>query len=366
MPATERIHSIDVLRGAVMVLMALDHVRVYSGVPAGSAEAAVFFTRWVTHFCAPAFAFFAGTSAYLYGTTVTRAALSRFLLVRGLLLIALELTVVKVSWTFNLDYSQFVLLGVIWMLGACMVAMALLVRLPVPVVGVFGVAMMAVHQVFGRVAGGWAWELVYPSGVETPRPLAVLYTLIPWLGMMAAGFAFGALLKGDPSQRRRWCLGIGLAATAAFAIATTIVTARSPAGELPPLLAALNQPKYPPSQLFLLMTLGPVIALMPLAERARGAIGRALEIYGRVPLFYYLCHIPLIHALALGVNAIRDGNIHSDWYATAPFVRLPPEDRWSLGVLYLVFAVAVAALYPLCRWFLSVKARHPSPWLRYL
>ena len=365
MATTERIRSIDVVRGAIMVLMAIDHVRVYSGVPAVSPEPAVFLTRWITHFCAPGFVFFAGTSAYLHGVAAGRGTLARFLLVRGLLLVVLELTVIKAAWTFGLDYSQFVLLGVIWMLGWCMVAMAAIVYLPLPAVAAIGVGMMAAHQLFGRVSAGWPWELIYPSGGETPPPLVVLYTLVPWLGVMAAGYAFGHLLRGSEPRRRRWCLGIGLAATLAFVVGAAVTTSAA-GGELPPVLAALNQSKYPPSQLFLLMTLGPLIALMPLAERARGLAGRVLETFGRVPMFYYLCHIPLIHALALAVGWLREGAVHGEWYATAPYVRLAPEHRWSLWLLYAAFAVAVALLYPLCRWFADLKARHRSGWLRYL
>jgi uncharacterized membrane protein len=366
---TERIRSIDVLRGLVMVLMVVDHVRVYSGVPAGGTEPGVFFTRWITHFCAPAFAFFAGTSALLYGATKPRGALSRFLLTRGLLLIALEFTVIKASWTFALDYTQFVLFGVIWMLGACMVAMAALVWLPVRLVAVIGVGTMAFQQVFGWAGGGWPWELIYPSGVETPSPLVVLYTLLPWLGVMAAGYGFGALVSKDVEYRNRWSLRLGFVAIAAFGIGATVKAALAPPapeGGLPLFLAILNQAKYPPSQLFLLMTLGPMLALVPLAERSRGLVGRVLETFGRVPMFFYLAHIPLIHLLALAVGKLRDGVTHPEWYARAPYVWVPEEHRWSLGLLYAVFVVAVASLYPLCRWFQGVKSRGRGGWLRYL
>lgn len=362
----ERIRGIDVVRGAVMVLMALDHVRVYSGVPAGGAEPAVFFTRWVTHFCAPAFAFLAGTSAFLYGRSVTRTALCRFLLTRGLMLIALELTVIKAAWTFRLDYSEFVLFGVIWMLGACMVAMAALVRLSAAAVGATGLAIVACQQLFGRVRAGWAWELVYPSGIETPEPLVVLYSVLPWLGVMAAGYGFGALVAGGGEGLRRWSLRLGLAATATFVVGAAWTTALASQSELPPLLAALNQSKYPPSQLFLLMTLGPTLVLLPGADRARGAVGRALETFGRVPMFFYLVHIPLIHLAATAVVRVREGGFHPERYANAPYVWMPPEQRWDLGLLYLVFAAVVALLYLLCRRFADFKARRRSAWLRYL
>jgi uncharacterized membrane protein len=348
-----------------MVLMALDHVRVYSGVPAGGAEPAVFFTRWVTHFCAPAFAFLAGTSAYLQGAAVGRAALSRFLLGRGLLLILLELTLIKASWTFTLDYSELVLAGVIWMLGACMVAMAALVHLPLRAVGVIGLLVMACQQLFGRVRAGWGWELIYPSGGEVPPPLVVLYTVLPWLGVMMAGYACGALFRAPEPGRSRWFLGLGLAAVGVFVVAATVTTVMAPRGELPPLLQALHQQKYPPSQLFLLMTLGPLLAFVPLAERSSSRLSRALATFGRVPMFFYLCHIPLIHLLALGVSWVRGVDPRAR-YASAPYVWMPEPERWSLGLLYATFVVAVALLYPLCRWVGDLKAARRARWLRYV
>lgn len=362
MPPSTRIRSIDVLRGAVMVLMALDHARVYGGVPAGGPDVAIFLTRWATHFCAPAFVFLAGTSAWLHGAVLHgRAGQSRALLLRGLMIVVLELTVVKVSWTFSVDYSQFVLAGVIWMLGWCMVAMAGLIHLPIRAVAIIGVSLMAGHQVFGSLPSGWLWEFVYPAGRETPPPVVVLYTLLPWFGVMAAGYAFGPI-AADPSRRSRWSQRTGLMAIAVFVIAATavVVAGAGSGNSLPPVLQVLNQQKYPPSQLFLLMTLGPLLALIPLAERATGWAGRALETFGRVPLFYYLCHIPLLHVLALLVGQIRDGQIHPEWYATAPYTFLQPDVRWSLPLVYVVFVTAVALLYPLCRWYDGRRRLRPA------
>ena len=374
-----RLRSIDIVRGVVMVLMAIDHVRVYSGVPAGGPTAGVFFTRWVTHFCAPAFVFLAGTGAYLQGMkTGDRRALSRYLVTRGLMLVVLELTVIRFSWTFNFHYSEFVLAGVIWMLGWCMVLMAGLIWLSTRTIAVFGILVMFGQQLFGllpraltaqaRDAIAPFWNFFYPSGSPGWEGMTILYTLVPWIGVMAAGYAFGAIVTREPAERRRLCLRIGLSATALFVVFVGVFMVFAPGGDGdgPAIFRALNPPKYPASQPFLLMTLGPMIALLPLAERATGRIAGMFETFGRVPMFYYLLHIPLIHVTSLAAWYLRDGSVHSERFATAPFVRMPPEQQWSLALLYLVFAIDVALLYFACRWFAAVKARRQDAWLRYI
>jgi len=374
-PGRPRLTGIDVLRGLVMVLMAIDHVRVYSGVPAGGPSPAVFFTRWVTHFCAPVFVFLAGTSAFLYGRRLgATGRLARYLVTRGLLLVLLELTVIRASWTFGVDYSSFLLAGVIWMLGWCMVLLAGLIWLPPPAVGGIGLAIVTCQPVFammGRAmpdaARAW-WELIYPSGTElTLGPagpqVTVLYSLVPWIGVMAAGYGFGEILERPPERWRRPVLVLGVAATLLF-VANAVLTMG--AGDQPAYIRLLNQQKYPASVPFLLMTLGPALALLPLADRARGPVARVLQTFGRVPFFFYLLHIPLIHAIALLVWRIRDVGIDGGAFATAPYVRIADPQRWSLVLLYLVWAVVVAILYAACRWYASVKARSSSPWLRYV
>ncbi len=378
-PPVARIQSVDLVRGAVMILMAIDHVRVYSGLPAGGPTAGIFFTRWVTHFCAPAFAFLAGTSAYLYGRKLGDAgALARHLLLRGLLLVALELTFIRFTWTFNFAYSQFVLAGVVWMLGWCMVLLAGLVRLPPKAVGMIGLAIILFQQVFHTlphalprtVQGsiGWLWEFVYPAGYPPSRAIAVLYVLVPWIGVMAAGYGFGAVMVREPEERRRLCLWIGWGAIALFlAIGGTMVLMNpAPANAPPALFRLLNQQKYPASQLFLLMTLGPAIVALALAHRIATWPARLLATFGRVPMFYYLIHIPTIHVAALVVSYLRNGATHPEWYVSAPFTFVPPQYRWPLPLLYLVFVIVVAALYAPCRWFAGVKARHRDGLLKYI
>src|SRR5687767_2499478 len=221
-----RVASIDIVRGAVMVLMALDHVRVYSGVPAGGPSPGVFFTRWVTHFCAPAFVFLAGTSAFLLAQKLNDVGkLSRFLFIRGLLLIVLELTLIRFFWTFNFELSH-LLAGVIWVIGWSMIVLALLVRLPLVAIATFGLVIIAAHTVTDLIPGlhdrdwNWFWKVLYfggPIGGEG-AVLFVLYSLIPWIGVIAAGYAFGAILRMEPSRRHHFCLTIGLGATALFLV----------------------------------------------------------------------------------------------------------------------------------------------------
>ncbi|MGH7539070.1 MAG: DUF1624 domain-containing protein [Gemmatimonadales bacterium] len=386
--ATSRIASIDLIRGAVMVLMAIDHVRVYSGLPAGGPSPGIFFTRWVTHFCAPAFIFLAGTSAFLYGRT--HRDLSRFLLTRGAWLVLLELTVIRVAWTFNLDFGSYLLAGVIWVIGWCMILMAGLVRLPVATVGAIGLVVMATHHFIPMPGGDGVsalWKILYVGFYAGPiqfgeggPSLVVLYSIVPWIGVMAAGYAFGRILTMEPARRNRACLAVGLGATALFLLLRGFnlygdprpwsAAAQEPNGPppMPALLAFLNTTKYPASLNFLLMTLGPTIALIPLAERAHGALVRWITVFGRVPFFYYVLHIPLIHALALVVSQIRLGAVSPWLFTNHPMGNPPAPDgyTWSLGLLYVVWAVAIVLLVFPCRWFADLKARRKDRWLSYL
>ena len=394
--APARVSSIDIIRGAVMVLMAIDHVRVFAGVPAGGTSAGIFFTRWVTHFCAPAFIFLAGTSAFLYGRRNPN--LSRFLLTRGIWLVILELTVIRLSWTFNFDFRQYEMAGVIWVIGWSMIIMAALVKLPVRVIGAIGLLIIVGHNLLSGAAGGIAeslgndargifWKLAYigffaPSielGPDGPN-LVVLYTLIPWVGVMAAGYAFGTVFTLPPAKRDRTCLTIGLVAIAAFVVMRGFnlygdpspwsAPTPQPDGEpqLPALFSFLNTSKYPASLLFLLMTLGPTIALIPVLERSTGIIARWMTVFGRVPFFFYVLHIPLIHLAAVIVSKIRLGTVVPWLFANHPMgsPRPPAGYPWSLGLLYLVWFIVVIILYFACRWYADLKARRKSPWMAYL
>lgn len=374
-----RVASIDLIRGAVMILMAIDHVRVYSGLPAGGPTAGIFFTRWVTHFVAPAFIFLAGTSAFFYGRKHTD--LSRFLFLRGVWLVLLELTVIRVAWTFNFDFANYLLAGVIWVIGWCMILMAALVKLRPRTIGIIGVAILVFHNavmepLINTIPLGELWKILYIgffSGPVAGSPLIVLYSIIPWIGVMAAGFAFGTVLAMEPARRNRICLRLGLGAIAVFVVlrGTNLYGDPRPWSGTPPLpawLSFLNTTKYPASLSFLLMTLGPTIALIPVLDRARGRFAEWVTVFGRVPFFYYLLHIPLIHALAAVVSKIRLGEVSPWLFANHPMGApdVPEGYTWSLGLLYLVWAIAVVLLYFPSRWYADVKARRRDWWLKYL
>ena len=380
-----RIASLDVMRGLVCVLMAIDHVRVYSGLPAGGPTPGIFFTRWITHFVAPAFCFLAGTGAFLHGLKLgDKRALARYLVTRGAVLVLLELTVIRVSWTFNFDYAHYILAGVIWMLGWCMILLAMLVQLRTTVIAWIGFAVIFLQNILGLIGGalpeslndsvGVLFQFLYFGGPvklgQSGPTIGVLYSIVPWIGVMAVGYAFGAIMLRDAAERRRLCLRIGLSATALFLVLGGIVVAVKPAQpDGPPMLfRLLGQQKYPASQLFLLMTLGPTIALLPLAERARGWIGSTLATFGRVPFFYYLLHIPTIHLAAIIVSLVRTGSVTPWLFGNHPWAPppLPEGYRWSLFLLYSVFTVVIVLLYFPCRWFAGFKARHRESLLRFI
>ena len=384
--ARTRVASIDLLRGLAMILMAIDHVRVYSGVPAGGPTPGVFFTRWVTHFCAPAFIFLAGTSALFYGRR--HANLSQFLLTRGLWLIVLEFTVLRLAWTFNLDFRHYEMAGVIWVIGICMVLMAGLVKLPLKALAAFGLIVIAGHNLVDSRLVSWTehlnehaasglWKLLYVGFYAGPVQLGslhlfVLYSIIPWIGVMAAGYAFGKILTFEPERRRKLCLLIGFSAIGLFVLLRGFNLYGDPFpwqhGRMPAPLAFLNTTKYPASLCFLLMTLGPAIASIPLLESASGAASRFVNVFGRVPFFYYVLHIPLIHALALLVSKLRFGYVNPWLFTNHPMgnPRPPAGYTWDLWLLYLVWAIAIALLYLPCRRFAELKARRTEWWLRYL
>ncbi len=345
-----------------------------SGQPAGGTNPGYFFTRWITHFVAPAFVFFAGTGAFLHGQKLAdRGKLARFLVSRGLWLVVLELTVLRLAWTFNLDYANYSLAGVIWMIGWCMVLMGGLVYLPMWAIATFGLVTMMLHpmlNVLGEAAKASSLSplfqiLYFGDGFRFGKggpPLIILFVIIPWIGVMAAGYAFGPVMRWTADRRRAFCLRVGLGAVALFVLLRafdvgdprhwhSMVT-----HGVPMTLAFLSTNKYPASPLFLMMTLGPLIALLPLVENAHGWLAQKLETFGRVPLFYYLLHIPLIHLAAVVVSLIRTGAVTPWLFSNHPMDpgRLPDGYLWSLPLLYLVWAIVVVILYFPCRWYAAL------------
>jgi uncharacterized membrane protein len=384
-----RVESVDVLRGVIMILMALDHVRDFLGHPGVNptdpvrAGVALFLTRWVTHFCAPVFFLLAGTGAFLALRRRSKAELSRFLLARGAWLLFLDLVVVRCfGLQFNLDYRVTILL-VLWALGWAMIVLAGLVRLPVWAVTLFGAVMVAVHNAFDSVppaafgALGPLWSILHQQGVlfATPRVTVLVgYPLVPWVGVTALGFGLGQVFLWPAERRRAFLLRVGLALTAAFVALRALNLYGDPnrwsiqASPLSTVLSFLRTTKYPPSLLFLLMTLGPALLLLGALDRGTPALLRPALVFGRVPLFYYVVHMPLIHLVAIAVCLARYGDAH--WMFESPRIDLfpftsPPGWGFDLPVVYLVWVAVVLALYPLCRWFSEVKRRSDATWLSY-
>ena len=385
-PRAERIRALDVLRGLVIVLMVVDHVRWFLSearfdpTDAARTTIALFFTRWVTHFCAPAFMLLAGAGAYLsIGRGRTRPELSRYLLTRGLWLLLLEVTVARVGWQFNLDYGYTGLL-VFWALGWSMIALAALVHLPARVVAAVGGVIIVGHNLLDGVepaalgGPGWLWTVLHRPGVVEMAAgvqLFVLYPLVPWIGVMAVGYAFGALVALPSARRDRLFVWLGVGLTLAFVLlraANLYGDPRPWSGQAEPwrtVLSFLDTTKYPASLLFLLMTLGPAVALLPALERARGWWAEGLRTFGRVPLFFWLLHVPLIHLIALGFSLARYGEV-IPWLVRNPPTPLPEGYGYGLAVVYAVSASVVLLLYPACRWFADLKRRRRDAWLDYL
>jgi uncharacterized membrane protein len=368
-----RIVSVDVLRGLVMALMALDHTRDFFGTgdfnPRDITEPALFLTRWVTHLCAPTFILLAGLSAFLYGRGKSLGELSRFLVTRGLFLILVDFTLIKFGWRFEFDLFR-VTGGVIFVIGASMVALAALIWLPRLAVAAVALVMIAGHNSFDGVApealgqGAWVWRLLHEGGsipLGGDANLYVLYPLIPWIGVMAAGYALGPVMQREPETRQRLLFTLGALITLGFILLRASNLYGDPAPWAPQetwlatLLSFLNCEKYPPSLLYLMMTLSPALMLLAAFEHARGAFARVLSVFGKVPFFFYVVHIYLIHALAVATGAAMTGAV-----AASPKISL------GLGGIYLVWLFVLALLYPLCRWFADLKTRRTEWWWSYL
>lgn len=378
-----RFDSLDLVRGAVMVLMALDHARDfftavrYDPLDLTQTSPALFLTRWITHFCAPVFVFLAGTGAYLGALRgKSKRELSWFLLSRGLWLVLLEVTIVRFGWTFDLNY-HFVFVQVIWAIGWSMVVLSALVFLPTWAVTAFGVVMILVHNAFDGVKPeafgreSWLWTILHVQAPLHPAPgydFFVAYPLVPWLGVMAAGYGFGALYRLEAPRRVAILRSLGAGMILAFVLLRFSNLYGDPRGWTPQkspvyrLLSFLDCQKYPPSLLYLLMTLGPAILALSLLERPAKGLGRILVVYGRVPLFYYVLHIYLIHTMA-GVYALsKYGSAAQNFNP----LNLPADFGFGLPGVYAVWIVAVVSLYPACAWFARLKSRRRDAWLSYL
>ena len=375
-------HSVDIVRGTVMVLMALDHVRDYvtnvriRPEDLSRASVALFATRWVTHVCAPAFFLLAGVGIGIsMGRGRSSAHMSRLLLTRGLWLVFLDLTVSAIGWQFGFDFLPAFAL-VIWALGWSMIVMAALVHAPRGVIASVSLAAIALHnlldglppEALGRFAP--LWHFVHVPGFAIPGTLFIAYPLVPWFAVMALGYVLAPIYEWTPARRRRVLVWSGALATASFVALRLVNGYGNPAPwsalSTPALTVAafLNVNKYPPSLLFLLMTLGPILVGLAYAEGLRGRVAGWLSVYGRVPLFYYIGHIYVAHAVAILLGLAQSGELRRFPVVSDP-ASIPPWFGVPLWGVYLCWIAVVLLMYVPCRWFARLKEERTDWWLSY-
>lgn len=388
-----RIESIDLLRGVVIILMALDHVRMYLAEGGWYADPTnlatttplLFFTRWITHFCAPVFIFLGGTSAFLYGShRHSTREVSHYVLTRGLFLIFLELVVVNFGWTFDITFS-FRFLQVIWAIGVSMVVLAGLVYLPKWAIFAFGMILIFGHnlldpiQVQGAGPQSLIWYILHQNALVVFGPGAVVYfhyPLIPLVGLMALGYVFGVFYEEGfgAARRRKWLLGMGAAAILLFLILRgfNLYGEPSPWRPQPDLVGSvmsfLNTTKYPASLQFLLMTIGPALVFLALVERVKDRVSETILTYGRVSLFFYMAHIYMIHIVTLAALAASGRSwTHTIVTAQVYLSESLADFGFPLYVVYLIWVAVMVAMYPPSKWYRAYKKRHPEKWLlRYI
>jgi len=378
-PARRRVDHADMLRGLVMVIMVLDHVRDYltnahfDPTDLLRTDAALFFTRWITHFCAPIFIFLAGASAWIAGTRRGRQELTRFLLTRGLWLILLEFTVISFGWYFSIHWTVGPRLQVIWAIGASMVLLAGLIHLPRPAIAGLGLALVLGHNLFDQITPEWLGTLApLWYGLHVPGDLGVVslrYPLIPWVGVMALGY-----LAGPAVFSRDWRVSRRLAEVGAILVVGFVAlrglnqygdpSLRFEHGDPTTLLMSFfNVTKYPPSLFYLLMTLGPGLIALAAFRGAKGRLANVFVTFGRVPFLFYVAHLYLVHSIAVAAGLAQGFPVSA---MLTYFRDLPKTYGFGLPVVYLVWLGVVVALYPVCRRYAELKARSRAWWMSYL
>jgi len=389
---SSRIESIDVLRGLAMVIMALDHVRDYfhygsffiDPTNLDTTTPFVFFTRFITHNCAPAFIFLAGTSAFLYGSKKTKPELSKFLLTRGIWLVFLEIAVNNLIWTFDITYSLLIL-QVIWAIGLSMIFLSFLIYLPKKVLLILGLVLIAAHNLLdGIVMEGDSfkaiiWYILHQRTrivIDGSQMIVFAYPIIPWIGLMALGYCFGTFYQKDfdPKLRRKWLLGLGFGAITLFYILRGI----NGYGDLHPwtfqkdstytILSFFNVTKYPPSLVYLLITIGPAMLFLAIIEPIKNKATDFLLVFGRVPLFYYFLHVLVIHFAAVFWMMISGQNWHDMILTASVFINAKLINYgYSLFVVYIIWGLLILLLYPVSKWYMEYKAKNKDKWwLSYL
>jgi uncharacterized membrane protein len=394
----QRVMSIDVLRGIIMVIMALDHVRDFffkaSLKSTGSialdptnmatTTPGLFFTRWITHFCAPVFVFLAGTSAYLISQRKTKKQLSEFLIKRGCWLVLVEIIIITFAWTFNPFYNV-IILQVIWAIGVSMLLLGLLVHLPLKLILVLGLVIVMGHNLlqyapFNTFKGGFWTDLLYYTNftayqIDQNHLVLIVYSFLPWTGVMLLGFYFGKLYEAgiQAARRRKILILLGSGLFLFFLVLRAINVygdfqpwSTQPRGSEYSFLSFFNTNKYPPSLDYLCMTLGPAMVMLALLEKIQNRFTAIMILYGRVPMLYYIAHLYLIHLI--GVIVFYAAGFTSKDIITpgSPFFFRPPGLGFPLPGVYTIWVIVVLALYPLCKWYDRYKSTHKKWWLSYL
>jgi len=389
---SSRIESIDILRGVVMIIMALDHVRAYFNYGSffidptnlETTTPLLFFTRFITHYCAPVFVLLAGTSAFLYGTRKTKSELFKFLFSRGIWLIFLEIVVNNLIWTFDLSFS-IQIFQVIWAIGFSMVCLSFLIFLPKKLLIIIGLIMIAGHNLLdgimteGTSSQSIIWYVLHQEQFLTLSPnklIIIKYPVIPWIGTIVLGYLLGTFYQKDYSKtkRKKWLLRIGLGALAIF----FVLRGLNIYGDLTPwsfqdtitktVLSFFNVTKYPPSLLFICITLGPALLFLRTIESTKNRVTDFFLVFGRVPLFYYFAHVLFIHLLAFGGILIYGGN-WEDMILTADGFLNPNliDYGYSLQIVYLLWLSVVLLLYPVTKKYMLYKVNNKDKWwLSYL
>lgn len=394
-----RINSIDVYRGIIMIVMALDHVRDYfykvvidnaSTVAAGPTDLAtttpqLFFTRWITHFCAPAFIFLAGTSAYLLGQKKSKKELSLFLFKRGVWLLLAEVTIITLGWTFNPFFNVFIL-QVIFAIGISMILLGVFVQLPYLVILITGAVIVFGHNLLNydaignSVKGGFFSDISYFSNfamyhINQTHIAIIVYAFLPWTGLMMLGYCFGKLYTADtdPMLRRKWLIRIGCGLILFFILLRFINGYGDPVpwssherGPVFTFLSFLNVNKYPPSLMFLCITIGVAMLVLAWLEPIQNKATDFFAIYGRVPLFYYILHLYIIHVLVVIFFFINGHPTSEIISSNSPFLFRPSTFGFNLWGVYAVWIFVVLSLYPLCKKYDLYKRTHTKWWLSYL
>lgn len=396
-----RIDSIDILRGLVMVIMALDHVRdfFHKAVVEGSGDVAtgptdldhttpaLFFTRWITHFCAPIFVFLAGSSAYLLSLKKSKKELSGFLIKRGLWLLIVEVVIITLGWTFNPFYN-FIILQVIWAIGMSLILLGLLVYLPFNAIFIIGLIIVFGHNLLDYpavsegVKGGWIPDLLYFTkfsiyNIDNSHLVLIVYAFLPWTGVMMLGYCFGKLFgpEMDPVRRKKILVLMGAGLLLLFVLLRSINLygdpipwISHPRGSVFTFLSFININKYPPSLHFLSVTIGGGILVLALLEGTRNAVTNFFRIYGRVPMFYYILHFYLIHLLVVIGFFLQGFTTNQVVSPDMPFLFRPGTFGYPLGIVYLIWILVVLLLYPLCKKYDRYKTANANKkwWLSYL